>query len=79
MERQGDAHLSPDELDAVMRSRGAPGAFGPGEGNVPEVQQHLAACHICRSMVDMHAEQEGRMGQLRAVLQAERGLECPDE
>jgi tetratricopeptide (TPR) repeat protein len=30
-------------------------------------------------MVDMHAEQEGRMGQLRVVLQAERGQECPEE
>ena len=79
MERHGDDHLSPDELDAVMRSSGAPRAFGPWEGVVPEARQHLAACHICQRMVDMHAEQEGRMGQLRAALQAERGSECPEE
>jgi len=79
LERQGDAHLSPDELEAVLRSGGAPRAFGPGEVDVPEARQHLAACPICRSMVDMHAEQEGRMGQLRVALQAERGSECPEE
>ena len=71
--------MSPDELDAVMRSRGAPGAFRPGDGDEPEARQHLAACHICRSLVDMHAEQEGRMGRLRTALQAERGSECPEE
>ena len=30
-------------------------------------------------MVDMHAEQEGRMGRLRVALQPEIGSECPEE
>src|SRR5262249_22286820 len=77
--RHGDAHLTSDELDAVMRSRGALGAYGPGEGDVPEARQHLSACSICRAMVDLHAEQEGRMGQLRVAVQAKRGSECPEE
>jgi Tetratricopeptide repeat len=79
LERHGDAHLTSDELDAVMRSRGALGAYGPGEGDVTEARQHLSACSICRLMVNLHAEQEGRMGQLRVAVQAERGSECPEE
>jgi hypothetical protein len=68
VESEGERHLSPDELDAVMRLQYGPPAAEPGVKELSEAQGHLAACEICRSMAAM-----------RCGAQVERFPECPQE
>ena len=78
--RRRDAHLSPSEIDVLLRS-GSSGQddAGPIESAAAEALQHLATCDICRRTMNMHAEERNRLAQLRAVAQAERGRECPPD
>jgi len=66
VERSVDAHLSPEELDVDCgRALGSEhvadnrGFFRGG--------QHLAICEICRSTIEFHAEEEGRMRNMRSA------------
>jgi len=80
VQRSPDEHLSPGELDAVLRQRSGAGTgtVGPEEVGMDRVNVHLITCHDCRELVEMHVEEEARLGQLKVQEQAPRRSECPE-
>jgi tetratricopeptide (TPR) repeat protein len=74
------AHLSPDEIDVLVRSRVA-GTDEPGQitRDRADAIEHLATCAICRLTMDRHIKEENRVASLRAGASSERGPECPAE
>ncbi len=78
--RRTDAHLSPAEIDALVRSRSpGPGDAGHAEGDTEETLRHLATCALCQSTIDMHMEEQNRLTNLRGGALAERGPDCPPD
>lgn len=74
MARQADEHLSPGEFDAILQS-----GTSDSDPKVSEAQQHLAACALCFSRLDAHAEQEGRLKNLKMATPVSCGSTCPQE
>jgi len=72
VERSVDAHLSPEELDVALRARSGSGASWRITEDSSAAEQHLAICEICRSTIEFHAEEEGRMRNMRSGVLLER-------
>jgi tetratricopeptide (TPR) repeat protein len=78
--RRSDAHLSPAEIDLLVRSRSSgPGDAGHVESDTEEALQHLEACAVCQSTIDMHIGEQNRLAHLRGSAPAKRGTDCPPD
>jgi tetratricopeptide (TPR) repeat protein len=73
MERQTETHLSPDEIDSLLR----------GGHTAQAALRHLNDCDVCRSMLDAHSQEDGRLNRLRSGAHSQSVYEplsgCPCE
>ena len=80
MARRTDAHLTTDEIEAVLSSSLGQATQSPSPSrDLEEVQEHLAACDGCRRITGIHAEEAGRLNSLKVGGSVERSPDCPPE